>query len=212
MKSRCIFFAFLLIVCLSAPIAANGQQKTMDKEKMAGQQKAMTQEQMMEQMMKYATPVKEHEYLKKYVGDWDVEVKSFPAPGAQPMVSQGVMKGQLLYGGRYVKTEFESTMMGMPFQGMQIIGYDLFKKKYSAVWLDNMSTYFAPTTGTLDPAGKIYTETGVWPDPMTGGTSKVKIVTTWLTDGKYTFEMFMTGADGKEVKGLEITYTKRGTM
>jgi hypothetical protein len=200
MKFRTLCFAAALIASLAAPIAV------------AGQEKAMTQEQMMEQMMKYANPVKEHEYLKKYVGSWDAEVKAWQDPTAAPMTSKGAMKGELLYEGRFVKTEFESTMMNMPFKGMQILGYDLFQKKYTAIWLDNMSTHFAPTTGSLDPAGKIFTETGVWPDPMTGGTSKVKIVTTWLADGKYRFEMFMVGTDGKEIKSMEITYTKRGMM
>jgi Protein of unknown function (DUF1579) len=203
MKIRTILFALLLIAAIAAPgAAAPGQEKA--------KTPAMTQEQMMAQMMKYANPVKEHEYLKKYVGDWDAEVKAWSQPGAEPTISKGAMKGELLYEGRYVKTEFESTMMNMPFKGMQILGYDLFKKKYTAIWLDNMSTHFSPTTGALDPAGKILTETGVWPDPMTGGTSKVKIVTTWLAEGKYRFDMFMIGPDGKEIKSMEITYTKRG--
>jgi len=205
-----IFLVLAIVAGLAVPGLASAQEKSKTQEQAMTQK--MTQEQMMAQMMKYANPVKEHEYLKKYVGNWDVEVKNFPGPGAAPLVSRGTMKGELLFGGRFVRTEFESTMMGLPFQGTQIIGYDLFQKKYSAIWFDNMTTYFAPTTGTLDPAAKIYTETGAWPDPMTGGLSQVKIVTTWLADGKYRFEMFMVEPGGKEVKGMEITYTKRAAM
>ena len=172
----------------------------------------MAQQQMMEVMMKYGTPAKEHEYLKKYAGDWNFEMKSWEKPDAEPMVSQGTMKGEILFEGRYLKMKFDSTMMGMPFKGMQLMGYDLFQKKYVTVWIDNMSTAFAPTTGTLDMAGKVFTETGVWPDPSTGGTSKVKIVTTWLADGKYKFEMFMPAPDGQDIKWMEMTATKKGMM
>ncbi|OGD21673.1 MAG: hypothetical protein A2W03_17205 [Candidatus Aminicenantes bacterium RBG_16_63_16] len=204
MKFKTHFFTFLLIAGLAAPIAVSGQEKAATQE--------TTQQQQMEIMMKYGTPAKEHEYLKKYVGTWDVETKSWEKPGAEPMVGKGSMKGEILFEGRYLRTSFESTMMNMPFKGLQIMGYDLYQKKYVAIWIDNMSTAFAPTTGTLDPTGKVFTETGLWPDPMTGGTSKVKIVTTWLADGKYKFEMFMPGPAGKDIKWMEITYTKRSSM
>jgi hypothetical protein len=197
-----IFAAVTLIAGLAAPVLASAQEKAMTPE----------MKQMMESMQKYGMPGKEHEYLKKYAGDWNVEMKSWEKPGAEPMVSKGTMKGEVIFDGRYLLLHFDSTMMGMPFKGLQLMGYDLFQKKYVTVWVDNMSTAFAPTTGTTDAAGKVFTETGVWPDPSTGGTSKVKVVTTWLAGGKYTFEMFMPMPDGKEVKWMEMTATKKGAM
>lgn len=200
MKFWSICFAALLIACLAAPFASAGSQ-----------QKAMTQQQMMEQMMKYSTPVKEHEYLKKYAGAWDVEVKSWMQPEAEPMVEKAKMKGEVIFGGRYIKCEFDGTMMGQPFNGLQVIGYDLYQKKYVTFWIDSMSTYFSLTSGTIDPMGKTLTETGIWPDAMTAGTRKVKIVTTWLADGKFRYDMYMVGPDGKEAKTMEIMYSRRTT-
>jgi hypothetical protein len=198
MKVSYVCFAALLIACLAVPFASAG-----------GQQKAMTQQQMMDQMMKYSTPVKEHEYLKKYVGAWDVEVKSWTQPGAAPTVEKAKMKGEVIFGGRYVKCGFDGTMMGQPFNGLQVIGYDLYQKKYVTFWIDSMSTHFSLTSGTIDPMGKALTETGIWPDAMTAGTRKVKIVTTWLADGKFRYDMFMVGPDGKEAKTMEIVYTRQ---
>ena len=202
MRSLSVLIALAFVVGLAASVPASAQEKTMTPE----------MKQMMEMMEKYGAPGKEHEYLKKYAGTWDIEMKSWEKPEAEPMVSQGTMKGEILFGGRYLKTAFESTMMGMPFKGMQLVGYDLFQKKYVTVWIDNMSTAFAPTTGMLDMAGKVLTETGVWPDPSTGGTSKVKIVTTWLADGKYKFEMFMVGPDGRDMKWMEMNAARKGMM
>jgi hypothetical protein len=175
----------------------------------AAQQQAVSQKEMMDRMMKYATPTKAHEFLKNYVGTWDVEVKSFEQPGAPPIVSEGTMTGELVLGGRFALCHFDSQMMGTPFTGMQLMGYDLYQMKYAGIWIDSMSTAFYPTTGTLDASGKVLTEIGLWPDPMTGGSQKVKIVTTIVGPGQYTWKVFIAGPDGKEFMSMDITYTKK---
>jgi hypothetical protein len=177
----------------------------------AGQQMSKAEQEMMEKQMKYAMVTKNHDFLKKYVGTWDVETKGWMSPGTDPMMGKGTMKNALIFDGRYVKCEFEG-MMGQPFKGLEIIGYDLFQNKYTTFWIDTMSTSFFLTSGTLDPTGMILTETGTAPDAMTGGTTKVKDVTTFLADGKFKFEMFMIGPDGKEFKSMELVATRKSMM
>ena len=63
----------MLVAALTAPVWAL-QQASSTKE-MSAQDK-----QMMEMMEKYGTPGKEHELLKKFVGEWNVEVKSWMKP------------------------------------------------------------------------------------------------------------------------------------
>ncbi len=166
---------------------------------------------MMEQMMKYGTPGKEHEFLKKYAGDWDVDASAWSQPGGPVQKSKGTMKNTLIFDGRYVKCDFEGMMGGMSFKGLEVIGYDLFKKMYTTFWIDSMSTGFMTTTGTLNAAGNVLTETGMSPDPMTDGKTmqKFKNVTTFTGDGKYKFEMFMVMPDGKEAKGMELVCTRK---
>jgi hypothetical protein len=187
-----------LIVLLVASVAVAAQK-----------QQAMSQKEMMDRMMKYAAVTKAHDFLKNYVGKWDVEVKAFEQPGGQPMVSKGSMTGELIMGGRFALCRFQGEMMAMPFMGLQLMGYDLFKNKYAGIWIDSMSTAYYPTTGTLDDSGKILNEAGMWPNPMTGGSNPVRIVTTLLGPGKYTWQMFQAGPDGKESMSMEITYTKK---
>lgn len=165
----------------------------------------------MEQMMKYGAPDKNHELLKKYVGDWDVEISTWQDPTAKPQTSKGTMKNTLILDGRYLKSNFEGMMGGMKFQGLEVIGYDLFKKMYTTFWIDSMSTSFMVTAGTLNMAGNVLTETGTSPDPMTDGETvqKFKNVTTFISDGKYKFEMFMVMPDGKETKGMELVCTRK---
>jgi hypothetical protein len=202
MKSARFLFMAALIAVLLMPTQAVPR-------KYSAQEMSAQDKQMMEMMMKYAMPGKNHEVLKKYVGDWDVEVRSWAKPGDQPMMSKATLKNQLIFDGRYVKCQFEGMMMGQKFMGLEIFGYDLFQNKYTTFWIDTMSTYFFLTTGTLDASGKVLTETGTSPDPMTGKMQKVKDVTTFMQDGKYKFEMFMVGPDGKEFKTMELLATRK---
>ncbi len=175
------------------------------------QEMSADQKKMMEQMMKYGSPGPEHELLKKYVGEWDVDISSWQDPAAKPEKSRGTMKNTLIFEGRYLKSGFEGSMGSMKFQGLEIIGYDLLKKMYTTFWVDNLSTSFMVTTGTLDAAGNVLTETGTFPDPMTDGKTmqRVRNVTTFLADGKYKFEMYMVMPDGKEMKGMELVCTRK---
>jgi len=189
----------LLILAPTVPPTASGQEMSDQDMKM------------MEMMMKYGTPGKSHELLKKYVGEWNVDMTMWPKAGAEPMKSQGIMKNELILEGRFAKCKFESTMMGMKFAGMEIIGYDLFKQMYATFWIDSMSTAFLITTGKLDSSGKILTDTGEYPDAMTDGKTmqKLRNVTTFMDDGKIKFEMFMMMPDGQEFKSMEYTATRR---
>lgn len=187
-------------------IAAPAFSQTQGQKEMTPQEKKM-----MDQMMKYGTPGKAHEVLKRYVGDWDVEISTWQAPGAPAQMGKGTIKSQLIFDGRYVRSDFEGMMGGMAFQGFEVIGYDLYKKMYTTFWIDNMSSSFMTTAGTLDMAGNVLTEKGTSPDPMTDGKTmqKFRNVTTFMGDGKYKFEMFMVMPDGKETKGMELVCTRK---
>ena len=199
MFSKRIPVAACLILFLGASLTAAQQQKPMSQQ----------EKDMMAQMMKYANPTKAHDFLKTYVGKFDVEVKQYEKPGSQAMVSKGTMTGELIYGGRFAVCHFEGQMMETPFQGMQLMGYDLFQNKYVGLWIDSMGTAFYHTMGSLDAMGKVLTETGMWPNPMTGGSDKVKIVTTIMSPGKYRWQMFRPGPDGKDYMAMELLYTKK---
>lgn len=202
MKGTRYWLLAVLIAGLTAPVWA--LQQTSATKEMSAQDK-----QMMEMMEKYATPGKDHELLKKFVGEWNVEVKSWMKPGEQPMTSTGTMRSRLILEGRYVSCHFDGMMMGRKYTGLEIIGYDKFQKKYVTLWIDTMGTGFFLTSGLLDASGMVLTDTGTMPDPMTGGMQKVKDVTTFLPDGNYKYEMFMAMPDGKELKTMELVAKKK---
>ena len=178
-------------------------------------QEMSPQEKMQAQMMKYGTPAKPHEFLKRFVGDWDVDITAIPPmPGAAPQKSKGTMKSQLIFDGRFLRSDFDGMMGDSPSKGLQINGYDLFKNVYTTIWLDSWSTGFLVLTGKLDAAGNVLTSTGESPDPMTDGKTmeKLRTVVTFMGDGKYRFELYMAAPNGQEQKTLEMVYTRRGVM
>jgi hypothetical protein len=201
---RFVFYAILITVFNFALVQAIAM--IWPHQEMSAQDKKM-----MEQMMKYGTPGKGHELLKKYVGDWDVDVSTWKDPASPAEKSKGTITSALIFDGRYLKSSFEGTMGGMKAQGLEVIGYDLFKKMYTTFWIDSWSTMFLITTGTLDMTGKVLTETGMFPDAMTDGKTmqKVRNVTTFMDDGSYKFEMFMVMPDGKEMKGMELVCKRK---
>jgi hypothetical protein len=178
-------------------------------------QEMSPQDKMQAQMMKYGTPGKAHEFLKRFVGDWDVEITATPPmPGAPPQKSKGTMKSQLIFDGRFLKSDFDGYMGPSASKGLQINGYDLYKNVYTTIWLDSWSTSFLVLAGKLDASGNVLASTGESPDPMTDGKTmeKLRTVVTFMGEGRYKFELYMAAPNGQEQKTLEMVYTRRGMM
>ena len=103
-------------------------------------------------------PGPEHEILKMDAGTWDAVVEMFAAPGQPPATSKGTETSALM-GGLWLVSEFKGDMMGSPFEGRGIFGYDLTKKKYVGVWVDSMSAGIAHVESTYDATTKTMTGT-----------------------------------------------------
>lgn len=190
-KTKATAFALTLVLGLASILAAGPQQSQQDRQKA------------MEAYMKMMATTENHAYLKNFAGEWNMTSRAWMMPGQAPETSQTTAQGEMILGGRFLKMNYKGTMFGQPFEGVQIIGYDNMKKKYISFWIDNTSTAFFLTEGTRDEASKTTTETGLWPDPMTGGTMKVRAITKMISPDEFSYELYMVGPDGKEFKSLE---------
>lgn len=200
--------AFGVIVFVGAMIVICPRAVTQDQEK--GNQPG---EQMMPDWMKYGQTGKFHARLEPLVGRWTQSVKMWMAPGAPPEVSTGTCESKWILGGRFllqeIKEDVKADMDHPPFEGAGLIGYDNFKKKYTSVWVDNMSTAIMTGLGTCDDSGKVFTMIGHHDDVFTGTPNqKFKTITRIVDDNTVIDEMYVTGPDGKEFKTLEVTYTR----
>ena len=150
------------------------------------------QQAMMDKMTKAATPGPQHEMFKKMAGDWTTKVKYQMDPSQPAQESQGASTITTLMDGRYCQEVATGQMMGQPFNGMGITGYDNVMGKYVSTWIDNMGTGIMTSTGTADASGKVITWNGTMSDPVTGKPSKERMVETIVDDSHYTLEMYGT--------------------
>ena len=166
------------------------------------------QQKAMEAYAKAMAVTENHSHLKYFVGKWDVQSTMWTFPGTPPTTSQNVGEVTSILGGRFIMAKLNGTMMGQPFEGIQINGYDNMQKKFITFWIDNSSTAFFMFLGTYDAAKKTWTDTGKWADPM-GGTTPVRSVTRIVGPDEYIYEMYMGMPDGKEFKSLENRCVRR---
>jgi uncharacterized protein DUF1579 len=171
---------------------------------------AADQQAMMEKMTKAATPGAPHAMLAKMAGEWTATVKFQMDPSQPWQEATGTSVVTTLMDGRYVQESNTSVMMGMPFSGMGVTGYDNVLGKYVSTWIDNMGTGIMTSTGTADASGKVITWNGTMSDPITGKAAKARMITTVLDDNHHTFEMFNTPPGAKkEMKTMSIDYVRK---
>jgi hypothetical protein len=170
----------------------------------AGQDQAKA----MEAYTKAAAITTHHEVLNYFVGRWKVESKMWAVPGAPPSESVNTNAGEMILGGRYVRLAYRGQMMGQPFEGLQISGYDNTAQVFTTIWIDNTSTSFYLLKGTYDAAKKTYTFTGRWADPL-GGDTPVRMIIRIVSPDVYESETYMVLPDGKDFKSMEMRCTRK---
>ena len=209
MKPRWILCALLLLAFTVPATAQEGKAKAAGSAKTAAAPQKMDPQAMAEMMAKMAAPGPSHERFKKMAGNWDLVVKWTwdPTQPMQETKSTSVMT--TLMDGRYCQEQSTGEMMGKPFHGMGIYGYDNVLKKYVSVWIDNMGTGIMSSEGTPDASGNVVNWVAQMADPMTGKMSRVRSVTRYADDDHFAYEMYMKGPDGKEYKTMEIAYTRK---
>jgi len=162
----------------------------------------------MEAYMKAGTPGAPHQTLASLAGNYDLKVRSRQQAGAPAMEDKGTATRAMTLGGRVLVEEFNSSMMGTPFTGHGMMGYDNVTGKYWSTWNDSMSTGLMVSEGTCD-AQKNCTFTGTWNDAVKKAPVKARMTTRWTSPTTEIFEMYAPGKDGKEMKMMEITYTRK---
>ncbi|OAI47216.1 hypothetical protein AYO43_04845 [Nitrospira sp. SCGC AG-212-E16] len=170
--------------------------------------KQMDPQAMMEMYQKLATPGEPHKLFASLAGSWTTTTKEWMEPGKPPTESTGSAGMKMLLDGRFLYQEFTSQMMGQPFSGIGIDGYDNLRKRYVTTWIDTWSTGIFQMEGTASADGKTITLNGRHAEP--GGGHMTHRAVWKITDSNtQTFDMYGTHQGGKEMKMMEITYTRK---
>jgi hypothetical protein len=145
-----------------------------------------------------------HAEINKLVGRWDA-VTRMTMPGMPTSEEKGKEINSAVCNGLWVWSDFQGTMMGQPFEGHALIGYDPAKKKVVSYWVDSMNAAMTESAGTLDPKTRSLTATGTTYDP-TGQKIPTKEVSAWQDD--HTRTLRMTMGEGEQACTLEIDFKR----
>lgn len=159
--------------------------------------------------MSFATPGDMHKWMEKTNGTWEGDVSTWMAPDAPPEIAKAVNVQSSVLGGRYVTGKFSGSMMGQPFNGISMMGYDNAKKVFTSTWIDDMGTGIVHMTGTYNEATKTLSLKGHQTDFMSGKDSDIREDMVMVDDNTYKMTMYGTGFDGKEMKFMEGTFKKK---
>lgn len=149
--------------------------------------------------MEMPKPGKEHASLAKMAGTWDAVVKF---PGGE---AKGTAIWKMMDGGFWLVDEFKADMMGMPFVGHGMTGFDTSRGKFVAFWCDSMSPCPNIMWGTHDE------KTGTTSFSGENANHEGKLVKQFSTQKASDADHleFKLWEEGKEAEAMVINYTRR---
>jgi hypothetical protein len=168
----------------------------------------MDQEAMMAAWQKAMTPGAGHQRLEPFAGTWRAKTTFTMDPDAPEQVTEGTSENRWALGGRVLEQRFQSTMMGMPFEGLGYTGYDNVQGKYVGIWMDTFGTGLMtsssvgkPTDIQIDSEGEAYDPSG-------------KLMRFWFSvrtqdRDHHTFEMWTKAPNGRRFRTMLIEYARQ---
>jgi len=200
--------AFVLLLFVAGPALA--QEKSDKKsDESAPAAPAMPTPEQMQKMKQAMMPGEHHKALEPYAGTWNTETKMWMGgPGSAPMVSTGKSEIKWVLGGRFLLEEHKGTMMGQPYEGIGMYGYDNARNLYTMSWFSNMATNALHAAGSRPPGTNTTTFYGEMDEPMLGVYGRtVKYVSRLVNNDKVVFGVYDLHA-GEDYKVIELTYTR----
>ncbi len=149
------------------------------------------------------TPGAYHEQLEPLVGDWEMSIKMWQQPGAEPMQVTGKLRREWVLDKHFLRETVESQSEWGTFQGLGYLGYNNLDGQYQSIWLDNMSTGIVSGTGSFDASAKVLSFRGSHRDPLTKALRSTRGTLDLSNPDRHIYAEYVTGADGKEFLAFE---------
>ncbi|MBC7848182.1 MAG: DUF1579 domain-containing protein [Chitinophagaceae bacterium] len=157
----------------------------------------------------FKVPSTKHQLIRSWDGTWTGEVSQWMDPGSRPMVSRATMVSKTAANGLFQESKWTGSMFGAPFEGKSLLGFDNGKKKFVSTWIDNSSSGIVFMTGDWDENSKTLSLSGNQTDPVTGKDTEIRQVLKIVDSNTQILTMYGAGMDGKEMKFMEGTFSRR---
>lgn len=152
-------------------------------------------------------PGEHHAHLKLMAGTWDVKSKMHMGP-SKVVEGTYVEVATLQPGGFWLISNIDGKIMGMPFHGHAVLGYEAHKKQYTGVWVDSFASVMVHSSGHCKKNGKLNVMTGKGYDPMQKRNVTMRQITEIKDANTKIFKMFMVEGK-KEILTMEAVYKRR---
>jgi hypothetical protein len=148
-----------------------------------------------------------HKQLGDFSGQWEGSTKTWFEPGV--LADESPMKGtiRIILGGRFILYEYEGSLAGKPFEGINIFGFSMSHKKLQSAWIDSFHMGTAIMFSSGNETGNKLAVTGSYGEGADGGEAWGWRTELQLNGGN---ELVITSYNispaGEEAKGTETIY------
>ena len=151
-----------------------------------------------------ATPNENHLFLKKLTGDW-VTTSSIMEMDEE----LGVAKNEMIFGDRFLESSYGGAFAGVKYTGRMTIGYDNYKKKFVAVFIDTLGTSMRTAEGMLDHSKTTLYLWGTMDEWMTDEHDKPVMYRYDIIDhDHFDLEIHDLGMAPRDTKVITVNYTR----
>lgn len=155
--------------------------------------------------------VKQHHWLKRFVGEWEYQGQCVMEPGAAPLTFKGAERVRAI-GDLWVVGESTGEMPGgAPATMILTLGFDPKKGRFVGTWIGSMATHLWTYDGHLDGEERVLTletqgHSMTNPEQMTS----YKDITEWKSNDHRAFRSVMLGDNGewKELVSMDFRRAK----
>lgn len=160
--------------------------------------------------MKMPEPVQQHQWLERFVGEWECEGECYMDP-AKPEKITGSEKTYRL-GKFWVVTKGKGTMGDKEMEHVLTLGYDPRKAKFVGTWVDSMTDSLWVYEGTVSADGNTLTLTSEGYCPIQKKVINVKEIIEFKSEDERVFTSMVKGEDGNWTKAISVTSKRKKMM
>ena len=135
----------------------------------------------------------EHEFLKRFVGEWECTTETSFGPG-KSVTTKGTMSGHMI-GNFWVVIDRKADIGAFAYHGRATYGFDSCKKKYVGTWTDSLAPILWQYEGKAD--GNILAVESEGPHPALPGKFKFRNTWEFKTVDHVVLTSEMEGRNGK---------------
>lgn len=151
-----------------------------------------------------ATPNENHLFLKKLTGEWITTSSLMEMPA-----EVGTSTNEMIFGDRFLESSYGGTFMGVEYTGRMTVGFDNYKNKFVAVFIDTLGTSMRTAEGMLDHTKRSLSLWGSMDEWMTDEHDKPVLYRyTVIDQDHFDLEIHDLGMTPRDTRVITVNFTR----